>query len=132
MPSKPKRPCSEPGCRALVDGRYCGAHARAERKRVDVQRGTAASRGYDSRWQKVRRSFLASHPLCADPFGVHGASPVAAQQVDHITPHKGDQQLFWDRTNWQPLCTSCGGRKSAVERGGRAERRLPTSRGGAA
>ena len=24
--------------------------------------------------------------------------------VDHITPHRGDQRLFWDRANWQPLC----------------------------
>lgn len=24
--------------------------------------------------------------------------------IDHITPHKGDQKLFWDRKNWQVLC----------------------------
>lgn len=24
--------------------------------------------------------------------------------VDHIVPHRGDQKLFWDRGNWQPLC----------------------------
>lgn len=24
--------------------------------------------------------------------------------VDHIKPHRGDQKLFWDRRNWQPLC----------------------------
>ena len=24
--------------------------------------------------------------------------------VDHIIPHRGDQKLFWDRSNWQPLC----------------------------
>lgn len=24
--------------------------------------------------------------------------------VDHIIPHKGDQQLFWDEGNWQSLC----------------------------
>lgn len=24
--------------------------------------------------------------------------------VDHIVPHRGDQKLFWDRSNWQPLC----------------------------
>ncbi|WP_189426952.1 HNH endonuclease [Devosia pacifica] len=26
---------------------------------------------------------------------------------DHITPHRGDDQLFWDRTNWQALCAHC-------------------------
>jgi 5-methylcytosine-specific restriction endonuclease McrA len=24
--------------------------------------------------------------------------------VDHIKPHRGDQNLFWDQTNWQALC----------------------------
>ncbi|WP_274631209.1 HNH endonuclease [Arvimicrobium flavum] len=24
--------------------------------------------------------------------------------VDHIFPHRGDEALFWDRSNWQPLC----------------------------
>lgn len=28
----------------------------------------------------------------------------AASVVDHIKPHRGDQALFWDRANWQPLC----------------------------
>lgn len=27
-----------------------------------------------------------------------------ARVVDHIIPHKGNMQLFWDESNWQPLC----------------------------
>ncbi len=27
--------------------------------------------------------------------------------MDHIKPHRGDLALFWDRTNWQPLCNPC-------------------------
>ena len=27
-----------------------------------------------------------------------------ATVVDHIEPHRGDQVLFWDTANWQPLC----------------------------
>ena len=23
---------------------------------------------------------------------------------DHIVPHRGDMRLFWDESNWQPLC----------------------------
>jgi len=30
----------------------------------------------------------------------------AATVVDHITPHKGDQVLFWDKGNWQSLCVT--------------------------
>ena len=28
----------------------------------------------------------------------------AATVVDHIIPHRGDMKLFWDESNWQPLC----------------------------
>lgn len=28
----------------------------------------------------------------------------AAQVVDHIIPHKGNWNLFWDENNWQSLC----------------------------
>ncbi|MCG8990866.1 HNH endonuclease [Laribacter hongkongensis] len=43
---------------------------------------------------------------------------VAATVVDHITPHRGDQRLFWDSSNWQPLCASChSGAKQREERG---------------
>ncbi len=27
-----------------------------------------------------------------------------ATVVDHVVPHKGDADLFWDRDNWQPCC----------------------------
>ena len=27
-----------------------------------------------------------------------------ASVVDHIIPHRGDEALFWDRSNWQALC----------------------------
>jgi len=28
----------------------------------------------------------------------------AATDVDHIEPHKGDEQKFWNQDNWQSLC----------------------------
>lgn len=68
----PKRPCKSPGCSALVahgEGTYCPAHAststsRLNRRAFDAYRGSAASRGYDARWQQARLAFLARHPLC--------------------------------------------------------------------
>lgn len=42
----------------------------------------------------------------------------AATEVDHIIPHRGDQQLFWDTNNWQGLCKPCHSRKTAQEDGG--------------
>lgn len=28
----------------------------------------------------------------------------AATVVDHIIAHRGNQRLFWDKSNWQGLC----------------------------
>lgn len=42
----------------------------------------------------------------------------AANVVDHIIPHRGDQALFWDTDNWQPLCKPHHDRdKARQERG---------------
>ena len=34
--------------------------------------------------------------------------------LDHIIPHRGDQKLFWDEQNWQPLCKDCHDRKTGT------------------
>ena len=31
----------------------------------------------------------------------------AAELVDHVVPHKGDEALFWEPSNWQSLCQWC-------------------------
>ena len=83
--------------------------------RPDV-RETATVRGYGYAWQKARLGFLKSHPVCAAC--EKQGRVTAASVVDHITPHKGDQTLFWDHDNWQPLCKSCHSRKTAATDGG--------------
>lgn len=42
----------------------------------------------------------------------------AANVVDHIIPHRGDQDKFWDYDNWQALCKTCHDIKTAKEDGG--------------
>lgn len=32
---------------------------------------------------------------------------VLSTVVDHVIPHRGDDVLFWDESNWQALCKSC-------------------------
>lgn len=76
------------------------ARAKAKAARLDERRGSASERGYGTAWQKARAGFLRSHPSCA----MCGA---AASVVDHIVPHRGDQDLFWRHSNWQALCTPC-------------------------
>jgi 5-methylcytosine-specific restriction protein A len=64
-------------------------------------------------------AFLAEHPLCVDPYGSHGPTLAVATVVDHIVPHKGDAERFWDSEhNWQALCKRCHDRKTATEDGG--------------
>lgn len=72
---------------------------------------SAYARGYTSTWSKASRQFLKEHPLCA----VCGKP---ATETDHIVPHKGNKELFWDVSNWQPLCHECHSRKTATEDGG--------------
>lgn len=107
------------------------------RKQEDERRGTAAERGYDSKWAKARAFYLRKHPLCV--YCQRDKRVVAATVVDHITPHRlkealdsGDEQqiarartLFWDSANnWQPLCKPHhDGLKQAEERAARRNTR---------
>jgi len=43
--------------------------------------------------------------LCVYCLQVDRTTP--ATVVDHIIPHRGDKKLFWDQSNWQPLCKHC-------------------------
>ena len=80
-------------------------------------RASASQRGYGHRWKLRSKHFLRQHPLCAI-CKARGRTNVA-RCVDHIVPHKNDQRLFWDETNWQPLCFSChNSRKQGIERRG--------------
>lgn len=83
---------------------------------VEPKRKSSAKRGYSYAWQKARLFFLKQNPLCVECLKSGRVEP--ATDVDHIIPHKGDMNLFWDRNNWQPLCKSCHSRKTATEDGG--------------
>ena len=66
-----------------------------------MRRPTAHKRGYDKRWLSGRTGFLEEHPYClgCSAIGVQRAATV----VDHIIPHEGNKERFWD-TEFQPLC----------------------------
>ena len=62
---------------------------------------SSTARGYGYRWQQARLHYLAEHPLCA------------------MCAADGNAALFWDSTNWQPLCKHChDSRKQKQERQG--------------
>jgi len=71
---------------------------------------------YNRRWRKARKVFLDLNPLCK--FCAAQGKITAASVVDHITPHRGDPSLFWDKSNWQPLCSvHHQATKQAIEKG---------------
>lgn len=98
MPSAPPRLCS---CGNIVPaGERCACQIKSDRARKhrhDQRRPSSRERGYDHEWRKARAAYLTAHPHCA-------MCGQRATHVDHIIPHKGDDRLFWDRNNWQPLC----------------------------
>lgn len=79
-------------------------------KRIE-QRGTAAERGYDHRWRKARAVWLAENPLCAEC--MRQGIVNAATDVDHIVPHRGNAEVFWQAGNLQSLCWTCHRKKTA-------------------
>ena len=109
MPRTPQRPCRQPGCSGICEpGQvYCREHIALSSDRM---RGGADARGYNRRWRKARLAYLQRHPLCTECWKKGMLTP--ATVVDHIIPHRGDDKLFWDESNWQPLCKACHDRKT--------------------
>lgn len=68
---------------------------------------------YGRQWRQERAKFLQQHPLCV--YCQKNGKLSFANVVDHIIPHKGDDRLFWDKSNWQPLCKHCHDSTKAKE-----------------
>lgn len=117
MPTKPKIPCKHPGCPSLVlaGEQYCNVHkALHQQEQAQAEtRSNSNARGYNRRWQKARLAFLHKNPLCVRC--KQQGRFVRATVVDHIIPHRGNQKLFWDQSNWQALCKQCHDRKTMKE-----------------
>jgi len=64
-------------------------------------------------WQKASAAWLLQYPFCVlclvQGRMNEGASALASSKqrnlvVDHIEPHRGDMELFWDSDNLETLC----------------------------
>lgn len=105
--------------RICTCGRRVGGGAQCVCQQVrkaeaDKRRPSARARGYTSKWERESKAFLArpENQRCACGCGR------LADMVDHRVPHRGDQRLFWSRSNWQPMASSpChSSRKQSQER----------------
>lgn len=113
MPRRPRPPCSVPGCpEVTARGGRCEVH----RREAEQQRGTAAERGYDTRWQRIRRAYLYRNPWCllcgrtatvADHFPLSRRQLVAQGVADPDAPNR-----------LRPLCATCHNRETAKRQPG--------------
>ena len=121
MVSAPLRPClgtpERPRCPARVRRGRCRDCAQT----TDRVRGTSSERGYTTAWTKWAAALKREFPLCGQR--VNGTAPFMSrchdrglatpgQHVDHVVPHRGNQDLMWRRDNLQILCAACHSAKT--------------------
>ena len=112
MPVAPALPCPTPGCARLQP---CPAHSResrVQRGNVDVRKWYRIARWRHPAWGR-RAQTLARDPLCVVCLPLGRIEP--STDVDHVIPHNGDADLFWDPQNLQGLCHSCHSVKTQGE-----------------
>ena len=103
--------------------RYGDQCDRCGTDRRPKDRGTNHKRLYNQRrWQRASKEYRKANPLCVPC--LNAGRTTAASQVDHVRPHDGNYELFWDVENWQSICSKCHGEKT------RSEGRQPMGEGG--
>ena len=112
-PRRPKKPCSTPGCPELVEAgqRFCPEHLRQERRDRDRDhdrtRPSAAKRGYDRHWQRLRVMVLRRQVFCACGCGK------VSEEVHHKDGDSSNNS--WD--NLEALSKVCHSKLTAKEKG---------------
>ena len=94
MPLAPARACSRPGCPNLQP---CGDHPRGETYRETVTARPWRALYKQQRWVRLSARVRAQEPVC-EACRAAGRTPQPTRHVDHVTPHRGDLRLFYDRT----------------------------------
>lgn len=97
--------------------RYLGGDAEADRRRMAANPLRALY--FTKRWRQLRWAVLVDAGFtCAACGRLEGETRRLV--ADHIEPHRGIEERFWDRANLQCLCASChSGAKQRAEQGSR-------------
>lgn len=106
--------CSSPTCSgyAMPGRNTCELHTPV---RMPDTRPSAARRGYDQKWRRIRAQFLRLHPICVSCGG-------PANEVDHIVPLAAGGTHA--HSNLQSMCKSCHSSKTGrFDRGGRGDQK---------
>lgn len=110
MPYRIERPCRAylcPNTTSNANG-YCDEH----QSLVKDRRGSARTRGYDTRWERFRLLYLHQHPLCVDCQQA-GRPPTPATEVHHIHRLRDYPGMKYDEDNLMALCHKCHSRRTA-------------------
>lgn len=116
----PLKPCKNAGCANLVrGGGYCDKHKKRASKTgaEEKQRKTSEAWHYlynTKRWKEMRTQKLLLSPFCEEC--AREGRRKRGEEVDHIKPHRGNVNLFYDFENLQTLCKPCHSRKTMQER----------------
>ena len=104
MPTKPKRPCSYPGCPNLTDGRYCPEHQQKVNSNYEKYgRDKATKKRYGRAWKRIRDKYALEHPFCELCYA--RGIIVPTEEIHHKKPlSEGGTH---DRDNLIALCKSC-------------------------
>lgn len=83
-------------------------------------------------WREASAAWLQRYPICVlclarGKVNERASEDTCTQQrtlvVDHVEPHRGNEQLFWDQSNWETLCRLCHDvdKQRHEQRGGTAD-----------
>jgi 5-methylcytosine-specific restriction enzyme A len=111
MPTRPGRTCLIPRCPNVVidaGASRCRIHERIYQAELDRGRPGARARGYNVKWERIRRHFLEAFPLC-----VMCRAP--ATDVDHIIAKRDGGSDDWG--NLRSLCHSCHSSRTGRDQG---------------
>jgi len=121
MPQSLPRPCTYPGCSALVrDGARCERHKVYAGSFADSRRGSRHERGYGAAWDKLRRQILERDNYLCQP-SLRAGRVVQATQVDHIVNKAewlrvhGTLAGVDDPANLQAICEAEHRKKTQLE-----------------
>ena len=109
-----KRKCVYPNCNEFaVEGHtYCEKHLEQSHKKHEAflnARRTNSNFYNSERWRKLRREVIRETPYCVC------CGSTSNLTVDHIVAPRGNEELFYDKTNLQVLCKDCHDLKTVQE-----------------
>ncbi|MDR2392616.1 MAG: HNH endonuclease [Treponema sp.] len=97
--------CKSPGCSALVDTRgYCTAHQRPPGNPFASAVRSNGALYQSPGWRNLRQAVLREQPTC---YRCGIGKDDARLEVHHLVPPRGNEELFYERSNVVAVCQAC-------------------------